>query len=199
MSVYVISDTHFDHDNILKYCDRPFNSGREMNRELIRRWNETVSSSDTVLFGGDLSIASSAERAVELDEALNGCLVLLKGNHDGFDDSDVPFSVQKSLYFTYEFQGKEYEFYYSHFPSDYQERTTRDDSRSQPKYARLPRWFDGWNLHGHVHNNDMTEYPFLNHVEKSINVGADVTGFRPVSVEELVASIREGEWIEKFS
>lgn len=194
--MYFVSDTHFDHSNIVRYCDRPFNSGREMNKQLISKWNKTVSNGDTVLFGGDLSISSNPKRSAELNRKLNGSIILLKGNHDGFNGSEVPFPVQKSTYFTYEYRGKEYEFYYSHFPSDYQERTTRDDSRVQPKYARTPEWFDGWNIHGHVHNNDMNEYPFVNHVEKSINIGVDVTNYKPVSIEQIVGAIRKGKWIE---
>lgn len=198
MTTFVYSDTHFDHNNIIKYCDRPFQSGREMNKELIQNWNEIVSFGDTVLFGGDLSISSNPDRASELSKKLNGNIVLLKGNHDDFNSSDVPFSVQKSMYFTYEYSGKEYEFYYSHFPSGYQERTNRNDSRYGPKYAQLPRWFDGWNIHGHVHNNDIDEFPFVNHVKKSVNIGADVVGYAPISIEEIIENIRKGRWIEKL-
>jgi calcineurin-like phosphoesterase family protein len=57
---YLISDLHLDHDNIIDYCDRPFSSVDEMNEALVEHWNDTIDPSDEVLYGGDLTIRSSA-------------------------------------------------------------------------------------------------------------------------------------------
>ena len=46
--VFLTSDTHFDHENIIKYCSRPFNSKDEMNKAMISNWNSVVGDSDTV-------------------------------------------------------------------------------------------------------------------------------------------------------
>ena len=53
--VWFTSDTHFWHDNIIRFCNRPFESVVEMNEELIRRWNETVPADGVVFHLGDFS------------------------------------------------------------------------------------------------------------------------------------------------
>ena len=40
--VFFTSDTHFNHTNIIRYCDRPFKSTDEMNEKLIGNWNSAV-------------------------------------------------------------------------------------------------------------------------------------------------------------
>src|SRR4051812_20693645 len=47
---WVISDTHWFHNNIVKYCDRDM----AHNEIMLRRWNETVNPGDPVLHLGDL-------------------------------------------------------------------------------------------------------------------------------------------------
>ena len=50
---YFISDTHFNHKNVIKYDKRPFDSLEEMEWEIIKRWNNTVSNKDIVYHLGD--------------------------------------------------------------------------------------------------------------------------------------------------
>ena len=52
-SIYLIGDTHFDHANIIRYCNRPFRNVQEMNETIVRNWNEIVKDKDTVYFLGD--------------------------------------------------------------------------------------------------------------------------------------------------
>jgi predicted phosphohydrolase len=80
---YLISDFHLDHGNIIDYCDRPFGSVEAMNETLVERWNTAVGSDDEVLYGGDLTIRSSAAALLNWFDELNGEVVFLLGNHDG--------------------------------------------------------------------------------------------------------------------
>ena len=48
--IFLISDLHLDHYNIIKYCNRPFSSVREMNYLIVNNWNTTVKDNDIVYF-----------------------------------------------------------------------------------------------------------------------------------------------------
>lgn len=81
MAIWFTSDSHFCHKNIIKYCDRPFFDVEEMNLELIRRWNSVVAEDDVVYHLGDIYLGP-ADRAASLIHALNGRIILIRGNHD---------------------------------------------------------------------------------------------------------------------
>lgn len=89
MARFLTSDHHFNHANIIEYANRPFGSVEEMNRELVRRWNETVSDGDVVYHLGDLSQTSHEHWLREL----NGSLILIRGNHDRLRLDRVGFPV----------------------------------------------------------------------------------------------------------
>ena len=77
MKVYLISDTHFNHDMIATYCHRPEN----FTEILMKRWNETVTPNDLVIHLGDFLIGNK-QRASEILKNLHGQKVLVRGNHD---------------------------------------------------------------------------------------------------------------------
>ncbi len=79
--IYFISDTHFNHINIIKYCDRPFNNVKEMNEYIISKWNAIVKENDIVYHLGDVGFGTT-EILKELVSRLNGTKILLRGNHD---------------------------------------------------------------------------------------------------------------------
>lgn len=53
MSRYVISDYHFGHANIIKYCDRPFSSPSEMDTLMLNQHFEVVSPDGVLIHLGD--------------------------------------------------------------------------------------------------------------------------------------------------
>jgi len=77
--IWITSDHHFFHRNIIKYCNRPFNSVSEMNEFMIKKWNEKVGDNDIVLHLGDFAFKG---RAREIRNRLNGTIILIRGNHD---------------------------------------------------------------------------------------------------------------------
>ena len=77
MKVYVIADTHFGHEKIIRYCNRPFASVEEMDETMIKLWNETVSKNDTIIHLGDFGLGSK-EYIKSIVERLNGKKILLR-------------------------------------------------------------------------------------------------------------------------
>ena len=80
-NVFFTSDTHFNHANIIKFCQRPFKDVDEMNETLMMNWNKVVGPDDTVFHLGDFCLGSSIEWTKLLDR-LNGKIYLVLGNHD---------------------------------------------------------------------------------------------------------------------
>ena len=80
--VFVIADLHFDHKNIISFCNRPFLDIEDMNVLLIKYWNQIVSPKDTVWVLGDFCISADPKRIKHFLNQLNGIKYLVKGNHD---------------------------------------------------------------------------------------------------------------------
>lgn len=80
VDIYIISDTHFGHANIIRYCNRPFADAQEMDEKMIAAWNDVVRPQDHVYHLGDFAV--SEERLVHCAERLNGHKRLILGNHD---------------------------------------------------------------------------------------------------------------------
>lgn len=81
MTTFFTSDTHYGHDNVRKYSNRPFGSVEEMNETLIANHNGVVRPQDTVHFLGDFSF-QKLPQALETLKRLNGHKHLVFGNHD---------------------------------------------------------------------------------------------------------------------
>lgn len=81
-NIWLTSDTHFGHKNIMRYCNRPFNSIEEHDAALIDNWNALVKPNDTVYHLGDFCFGTQEEDFNKYFKRLNGQIILIKGNHD---------------------------------------------------------------------------------------------------------------------
>ena len=103
---YFISDTHFGHSNIIRYCKRPFlkegdldskgnwvseyiasQRTKEMDETIIRNWNERIKDEDIVFFLGDWGFTKSTEapdgqKFDNIRPLLRGNIVFIDGSHD---------------------------------------------------------------------------------------------------------------------
>jgi len=82
--IFVTSDQHFLHRNIIKYDKRPYKNEIDMSWDLIKRWNRVVKPKDKVYHLGDLfcGINNRWDLAMTILRSLNGNITLIPGNHD---------------------------------------------------------------------------------------------------------------------
>lgn len=175
MNKWFTSDHHFGHQNIIRYCQRPFKTLDEMNFELTRRWNERVKDNDLVFQVGDFCFKGGAEGgkfpAQTYSDNLKGNKIFVKGNHDKNNSNKTNI---ESITIT----------------------------MGGSKILLIHRPFDVFKLKdhinyfdfvfcGHVHNNWEIKLPGeykYNSISNSIpfiNLSVDVWDFMPVSFDEI--------------
>ena len=119
--VYVISDEHFDHNNIVTHTRKDLfgsddidNSVSKMNEYIISNHNSVVNDDDIVLILGDFSFKTGIDRLTELISKLNGHKFLVMGNHDNIEKPDFYLKAGFEDVFLnpIKFNGD----YYSHYP-----------------------------------------------------------------------------------
>lgn len=177
--VYFIADTHFGHANVLKLCNRPFETVDEMNETIIKNWNERVRGNDTVYILGDMFFRCADPEAIL--KRLHGRKHLLVGNHDGSWIHRVDTGKYfKSVSHMLETSDGAHAITLCHYPM-----LTWNHQRKS------------YMIHGHIHNNtDFDFYPLITRRGNILNAGVDMNGFKPVTFEELLENNRA--FIEKY-
>jgi len=190
--LFFSSDHHFNHKNVIAYCDRPFKSVFVMDIEMIIRWNELVQPEDTVIYLGDFSLSTGP--LAEIAPNLHGRKILIPGNHDQCHPwggkQKMARHFQKYLVAGFELLNPDDEHYLnlgdgqmvrlSHFP--YREQEPGEHGQKHAEHRPVDN--GSWLFHGHVHQHWLKR-------GRMINVGVDVHDFRPVALEHLVALMKE--------
>ena len=173
--IFVTSDLHLGHKNIIKYCNRPFSNVEEMNNTIISNWNNTVNKKDSVYILGDLGF-TNVNSINETIKILNGKKYLIRGNHDHFIKNtkfDVDNFEWVKDYFMLKTQinHEKVKFIMSHFPF----------------YTWNSKHYGSIHLYGHVHNSN----PMLDGIlGNAFNVGVDVNDFKPVELDYIYYEIK---------
>lgn len=162
-NIFFTSDTHFFHENSIKYDNRPFSSVNEMNESLIKNWNEVVKPQDTIYHLGDFGLASS-DNLLQVVKRLNGNKIFIMGNHDKQMHS-------KQIKESFESYNQYLEIYIDkipivlfHFPIN---------SWNKKHYG-------SFHIHGHVHSAQAYDKPV-----RALNAGVDCNKYTPISFEEV--------------
>ena len=93
--IWVISDTHWGHGNIIEYCNRPYRNYLQMDWDMVERWNSIVKPQDKVYHLGDVYMQCSKGYIENILRNLNGKKRLILGNHDNGKDQILQRYFQK--------------------------------------------------------------------------------------------------------
>ena len=157
---HFISDLHFGHRNVIRFCNRPFKTVQEMNEEIVRKWNSHISDKDRVFVLGDVFLCDIDE-AKRIVSQLNGYKILIKGNHDRSKKTMLSVGFDEF-----------------HTTLDYE---MRDGRKALLKHFPVPDCLlEDYDLmiHGHIHISEKVN-------GKKVNVSCDIWKFSPVSVGEI--------------
>jgi calcineurin-like phosphoesterase family protein len=163
MTVFFVSDTHFDHANFLTFKDdnshpiRVFDSVEHMNETMIANWNAVVRPSDKVYHLGDVTFR--VNHFASIAQRLNGQKRLIVGNHDDPKNLELTRWFEKvQLWRIF----KDENFVCTHIP-------IREDQF---------RYKVGFNVHGHIHQNKIDD-------PRYVNVCVEHTCYTPLSMDEV--------------
>lgn len=157
-STWIISDTHFFHENIGRYCDRP----PGWQETIIENWNRLIQPDDVVFHVGDLALGKR-EKIEGLAPLLNGKLYLMRGNHDRRSNAiyqQLGITLVPDPYLMNHPSGLQLVF--SHRPV-------------------IPLEPGVFNLHGHIHNNVAPELG-----ARHVNLCVEVRDYRPWRLGEIL-------------
>jgi calcineurin-like phosphoesterase family protein len=162
-NIFIISDTHFGHANILKFTDsttgeriRPmFNNLEEMDETMVECWNSVVKDQDIVYHLGDVYFGDG-HRVLP---RLKGRKRLILGNHDNGKSEYIQKYFQKVLMWR---MFPEFNCVLTHVP-----------------IHESGMYKVGYNLHGHIHQNASPG-------DRWINCSVEVQDYTPKAIEELV-------------
>lgn len=186
---YFTSDTHFGHENIIEYCNRPFLDVAHMNKEMTIRWNHVVGPSDTVYHLGDFAMGKK-ELWRYYRANLNGKIIFVIGNHDmprnfPSNQPDPAFldmlAPDDEWHTNYEYQSEPGSplIMLKHVPMVYLNHDKTPGQVHVPIQHDLKDKCD-YRFCGHIH--DAWSYHIFT---STINVGVDVRGFTPHSAQNL--------------
>lgn len=166
---YVVSDTHWFHANIVKFCNRDMNH----NNIMVQRWNEVVGPDDVILHLGDVFLwrgDGAARYMSEVMPVLNGKKYLIRGNHDKplkWDD----YGYEEIEPFTMDYKGLKVSF--AHYPVTH---------KLEPGHVHI---------HGHIHNNgyprtsDWRDGSYPSRPQQE-NMSVEVINYTPRRIEEVL-------------
>ncbi len=158
--VWIWSDQHFNHENVIKYGKRPYKGSEDMNTQLIQNYLNTVKEGDVCIWAGDIFFKSKEAFRNEilplLDKTYN---ILVVGNHD-FQGQAIKDMGFDEIHLILDFKYNDKRCVISHYPFIIENEIFT-------------------NIHGHIHQNE-SEHPH------QINVSVEAINYHPVLLRDLI-------------
>jgi len=174
--IFMTSDTHFSHNAIIGFCNRPFKDVEEMNYKLIENWNKKVPVDGIVFHLGDFAWGG-AEKWKSIRDQLNGKIILIKGNHDEKCLSSNVQSLFEHVAYQMKIEIEGRKIYLNHYPFLCYAGTYRD-----PKGLVMQ-------CYGHVHSGPGAKGLDIERLKvlfpTQYDVGVDNNNYEPISWNEL--------------
>lgn len=162
--IFVVSDNHFDHKNIIRLTGRPFNNINEMNQDMIDNWNSIVPKDGIVINLGDFCWSGDYRRWLELLDKLNGEQIFILGNHD---DRKVIEKIEDRFITVRE----RCEFRFGNF------RVVGDHF---PQREWGGSYHGVYSISGHIHEKDISDAK-----STQLNICVERMDYRPISFLEM--------------
>lgn len=184
--VKFISDTHFGHANIMKYCNRPFQTVDQMDRYMLANMKDIAYAGKTIIHLGDAIWYRSGVdyNSYKLHNAKKH--IFVRGNHD---NSSAIEMVYPQMFGNIYGKGKNWK--------TFSVRILVDDIPILLSHEPQPKsQFKGckYNFYGHHHNNIfknpdyfIKDYAWLFDNESYVNVSVELTEYRPISFQEALS------------
>lgn len=163
-NVWVWSDLHFGHRNIIRYSDRPFPDIPTMDETLIQNFNALVGPDDVSIWVGDIAFYPD-DRTNSILHRCNGYKIQVIGNHD-FNKTILKKLHFNEVHIVYNLTINDTIVAFTHYPMD-----------------NLPK---GWiNCHGHVHKGK----PDKAATNRHINVNCEFIDYKPINLTDLADKV----------
>jgi len=159
--IWVWSDIHFFHHDIIDFSDRPFIDAKQMNEHLVANFNDYVDENDVSIWVGDVGFGRDGFINELLDQC-NGYKILVLGNHD-VEHNEVRKLAFDEIHLLYTISTPEVDMVFTHYPM---------------RNIKMP-WF---NLHGHLHAYPISTTGHILHH----NINCELQEYRPVELAELI-------------
>ena len=176
-NIWFTSDLHFNHANIIKFCNRPWKTTEEMDEALISNWNSVVKPNDLIFDLGDFAFADR-DKWIELLKQLNGKHYLILGNHDITrwpGNKVLPLFERVEHQLTLKIDGRKV--YLNHYPFLCYGGTYRDSTSTV------------YQLFGHIHSgpncSGLDSDRLINLFPYQYDVGVDNNNYTPISWEQV--------------
>lgn len=200
-AIFFTSDWHCYHDNILKFCERPFADIEHMQRIFIRNFNSCVSSTGLCYFLGDMG---GSDKLKDVMDQLNGTKILILGNHDKKFNKMHYLGFDAVFYqATLEIAGEMVTLSHCPLLDTFRENTSHiknccneywygDDRPNLRKLASVNH--GQFHLHGHIHSPNRGFSSKT--LGRQFDVGMDANGYRPVNISKIeswITTTKKGE------